>query len=71
MKNSTASSACDLDDTPGIQVYSNEPRVHVANRKGPWQEIWMLIHKLDEIDTPAIDEFIRKAVGSFATRSRA
>ncbi|MSQ93585.1 MAG: excinuclease ABC subunit UvrA [Gemmataceae bacterium] len=54
-----------LNDTPGIEVYSNEPRVHVANRKGPWQEIWMLIHKLDEIDTPAFDEFIRKAVGSF------
>ena len=55
-----------LNDTPGIQVYSHEPRVHVANRKGPWQEIWMLIHKLDEIDTPAFDEFLRKAVGSFA-----
>jgi excinuclease ABC subunit A len=54
-----------LNDTPGIQVYSNEPRVHVANRKGLWQEIWMLIHKLDEIDTPAFDEFLRKAVGSF------
>src|SRR5262249_36770167 len=54
-----------LNDTPGIQVYSNEPRVHVANRKGPWQEIWMLIHKLDESDTPAFDEFLRRAVGSF------
>jgi excinuclease ABC subunit A len=54
-----------LNDTPGIQVYSNEPRVHVANRKGPWQEIWMLIHKLDEIETPAFNEFIRKAVSSF------
>ena len=54
-----------LNDTPGIEVYSNEPRIHVANRKGPWQEVWMLIHKLDEIDTPAFDEFIRKAVASF------
>ncbi len=54
-----------LNDTAGIEVYSNEPRVHVSNRKGPWQEVWMLIHKLEEIDTPAFDEFIRKAVGSF------
>jgi excinuclease ABC subunit A len=54
-----------LNDTPGIEVYSDEPRIHVANRKGPWQEVWMLIHKLDEIDTPAFDEFLRKAVGSF------
>jgi excinuclease ABC subunit A len=54
-----------LNDTPGIEVYSNEPRVHVANRKGPWQEVWLLVHKLDEIDTPAFDEFLRKAVTSF------
>jgi excinuclease ABC subunit A len=54
-----------LNDTPGIEVYSDEPRIHVANRKGPWQEVWMLIHRLSEIDTPAFDEFLRKAVGSF------
>lgn len=54
-----------LNDTPGIEVYSNEPRVHVANRKGPWQEIWMLVHKLDEITTPAFEEFLRKAAVSF------
>jgi excinuclease ABC subunit A len=54
-----------INDTPGLEVYSNEPRVHVANRKGTWQEVWMLIHKLEEIETPAFDEFLRKAVGSF------
>jgi excinuclease ABC subunit A len=54
-----------LNDTPGIEVYSNEPRVHVANRKGPWQEVWMLVHRMSEIETPAFDEFIRKAAGSF------
>jgi excinuclease ABC subunit A len=54
-----------LNDTPGIEVYSNEARVHVANRKGPWQEIWMLVHKLDEIETPAFDEFLHKAAASF------
>jgi excinuclease ABC subunit A len=54
-----------LNDTPGIEVYSDEPRVHVANRKGPWQEVWMLIHKLDEIDTPAFRAFLKQAVDSF------
>jgi excinuclease ABC subunit A len=54
-----------LNDTPGIEVYSNEPRVHVANRKGPWQEVWMLVHRMSEIQTSAFDEFIRKAAGSF------
>ncbi len=54
-----------LNETAGIQVYSNEPRIHVANRKGLWQEIWMLIHKREEIETPAFDEFLRKAANSF------
>ncbi len=56
-----------LNDTPGIEVYSNEPRVHVANRKGPWQEVWMLVHKRDEINTPAFHDFLRKAAQSFQT----
>ena len=54
-----------LNDTPGIEVYSNEPRIHVANRKGPWQEVWMLIHRFSEIDTPAFNEFLKRAVDSF------
>jgi excinuclease ABC subunit A len=54
-----------LNDTPGIEVYSNEPRIHVANRKGPWQEVWMLIHKFDEIDTPAFNTFLKRAAESF------
>jgi len=54
-----------LDDTPGLEVYSNQPRVHVANRKGPWQEVWMLIHRKAEIDTPGFHEFLKKAVQSF------
>jgi excinuclease ABC subunit A len=54
-----------LDDTPGLEVYGNQPRVHVANRKGPWQEVWMLIHRKSEIDTPGFHAFLQKAVESF------
>jgi excinuclease ABC subunit A len=54
-----------LDETEGIEVYGNQPRVHVANRKGPWQEVWMLVHRLSEIDTPAFQEFLKRAVASF------
>ncbi len=54
-----------LDDTPGLEVYGNEPRVRVANRKGPWQEVGMLIHHKSEIDTPAFQEFLEAAVRSF------
>jgi excinuclease ABC subunit A len=54
-----------LDDTSGVEIYGREPRVHVANRKGPWQEVWMLVHRYSEIDTPAFRAFLERAVGSF------
>ncbi len=54
-----------LDNTPGVEVYGSQPRVHVANRKGPWQEVWMLIHRFSEIDTPAFREFLKQAVQAF------
>ncbi|MBO0697528.1 MAG: excinuclease ABC subunit UvrA, partial [Zavarzinella sp.] len=54
-----------LDEMPEIPVYGSEPRVRVANRKGPWQEVWMLVHKREEIDTPAFRSFLKVAVDSF------
>ena len=50
-----------LDNTKGVEIYGSEPRVHVANRKGPWQEVWMLIHRLSEIDTPVFRQFLQQA----------
>jgi excinuclease ABC subunit A len=54
-----------LNDTPGLQVYSSEPRVHVANRMGAWQEVAVLAHRLTEIDTPAFRAFLSEAVRAF------
>jgi excinuclease ABC subunit A len=54
-----------LDNTQGVEIYGSEPRVHVANRKGPWQEVWMLIHRYSEIDTPAFRDFLERATASF------
>jgi len=54
-----------LDEMPELPVYGSEPRVRVANRKGPWQEVWMLVHKFAEIDTPAFKAFLKQAVESF------
>jgi excinuclease ABC subunit A len=54
-----------LNETPGLQVYSNEQRVHVANRKGPWQEVAIQAHRLSEIDTPAFAAFLDRAVKAF------
>jgi excinuclease ABC subunit A len=54
-----------LDEMRELPVYGSEPRVKVANRKGPWQEIWMLVHRLEEIDTPAFRSFLKQAAESF------
>jgi excinuclease ABC subunit A len=54
-----------LDEMPELPVYGSEPRVKVANRKGPWQEVWMLVHKRDEIDTGAFKAFLKQAVEAF------
>jgi excinuclease ABC subunit A len=54
-----------LNETKGIEVYGNDSRVKVANRKGPWQEVWMTVHRLSEIDTPAFREFLATAAKSF------
>ncbi|MCI0462166.1 MAG: hypothetical protein L0Z62_34880 [Gemmataceae bacterium] len=56
-----------LNELDGLNVYGDERRVHVANRKGPWQEIAILAHRLSEIDTPAFREFLAEAVAAFQT----
>jgi excinuclease ABC subunit A len=54
-----------LNDTPGVEAYSDAERVHVANRKGPWQEVAVLAHRLSEVDTPAFRRFLDDAVAAF------
>jgi excinuclease ABC subunit A len=59
-----------LNETAGVEVYGDEERVHVANRKGPWQEVAVLAHRLSEIDTPAFREFLSEAVAAFQNSLR-
>ncbi len=54
-----------LNDTPGVEAYGDQERVRVANRKGPWQEVWMVVHRFSEIDTPEFRRFLSQAVASF------
>ncbi len=54
-----------LNELEGLDIYGNEPRVHVANRKGPWQEVAILAHRLDEVDTPAFRQFLQEAATAF------
>jgi excinuclease ABC subunit A len=54
-----------LNDTPGLEVYGAEERVQVDNLRGPWQAVTILVHRLEEIDTPAFQEFLNQAAVSF------
>src|SRR5262249_10296576 len=57
-----------LNETPGLQMYSNEQRVWVTNHKGPWQSVTVQVHRLGEIDTPAFRTFLRGPVASSQAR---
>jgi excinuclease ABC subunit A len=48
-----------------LPIYGNEPRVKCKNLRGPWQEIELHIHALDEIDRPAFWKFLSEAVAGF------
>ncbi len=54
-----------LNDLPDLPVYGREPRVKCQNLRGPWQEIQLQVHALDEIDKPAFWKFLAKAVEGF------
>jgi excinuclease ABC subunit A len=54
-----------LNETPGLEVYSNAQRVWVTKHKGPWESVTVLVHRLSEIDTPAFREFLAEAATSF------
>jgi excinuclease ABC subunit A len=54
-----------LNEMHELPVYGNEPRVKVRSSAGPWQEVELRVHKLDEIDTPSFWSFLEEAVGGF------
>lgn len=55
-----------LDEVP---VYSNEPRLKCKNLAGPWQEVELRIHKMEEIDKPGFWNFLDQAVAGFVQRN--
>jgi excinuclease ABC subunit A len=59
-----------LNELEGLDVYGDEPRVQVANRKGPWQEVAILAHRLSEIDTTAFRKFLEEAAAAFQNNLR-
>jgi excinuclease ABC subunit A len=58
-----------LNDMPDLPIYGNEPRVKCKNLGGPWQEVEVRVHSLDEIDTPEFWTFVEEAVRGFFTQT--
>src|SRR5436305_15313161 len=54
-----------MAQAPGIEVSADYPRVWVANRRGPWQEVAVYAFRLDELQTPAFRQFLKDAAASF------
>jgi len=54
----------ELDELDDIPVYGRQPRVRVRNAKAPWQEVVLSILKMEDIDTPGFQQFLKTAVKS-------
>ena len=55
----------DFNELDEIQVYNRGDRVKVANRKGPWQEVSIMLHYEREIDTAGFKKFLKDAQQAF------
>jgi excinuclease ABC subunit A len=55
-----------LNELADLPIYGNEPRVKVKTLRGPWQEVEIRVHSLDEIDTPEFWSFLEEAVAGFS-----
>jgi excinuclease ABC subunit A len=54
-----------LNELADLPIYGNEPRVKVKTLRGPWQEVEIRVHSLEEIDTPEFWSFLEDAVAGF------
>ena len=54
-----------FDELAELPVYGHEPRVKCKNLRGPFQEVQLQVHSLDEIDKPAFWNFLDAAIAGF------
>jgi len=67
----TLQSALDLtpvDDIDELPIYGRGERIRIRNSKGPFQEVMIDVHWLEEIDTPAFREFLQTAARAYLER---
>jgi excinuclease ABC subunit A len=55
-----------LNELADLPIYGNEPRVKVKTLRGPWQEVEIRVHSLEEIDTPEFWSFLDDAIAGFS-----
>ena len=60
-----------LDDMEDVQAYGSDPRVKARNLKTAWQEVTIKIWKKSEVDTAAFRQFLKQALKSYLTLSKA
>jgi len=54
-----------LNDLPDLPVYGHEPRVKCKNLRGPFQEVQLQVHALEEIDKPGFWKFLDAAMAGY------
>ncbi len=54
-----------LNEMDALPIYGNDSRVKCKNLRGPWQEVELRVHSLEEIDTPEFWKFVEEAVAGF------
>ena len=54
-----------LNEMHELPVYGTDRRVKVRTLRGPWQEIELKVHSLDEIDHKHFWQFLEQAVAGF------
>ncbi|HTQ37701.1 MAG TPA: excinuclease ABC subunit UvrA [Pirellulales bacterium] len=54
-----------LNELHELPVYGTDRRVKIRTLRGPWQEVELKVHALDEIDHQHFWEFIEQAVAGF------
>ena len=60
-----------LDDMNDVEAYGREPRVKARDLKTAWQEVTIKVLKKSEIDTPEFRQFLKQALKSYMSLSKA
>lgn len=62
---SAAFKLTEFDDLQDVPLFGRQPRVRVKNVTPPWQEVTLAILKPEDIETPAFEAFLNKAIASY------